>query len=138
MSVRVMWDNVEQTRLCYEFPPNWTWRMLDDAMMTCASMLSEVEGDINLIMNLCGSKGLPGGSALNIRNALARTPRRVAFIAVVTTNPVVKSTFTLLAQIQPQMGERLLTVDTMDVARAVLAHPYTLRNSVSPANLENN
>jgi hypothetical protein len=136
MCISVNWDNDDNSIIRYKFQPGWTWKMLDDAMKR-STMMVDGTRPVDLIFDLSETRTMPDGVMLHLRRALAGAPRNTGFIVVASTNPAIETAFSVLTQVHKSMSDRLLTVSTLDAARAVLAHPYTLRNNISPAHLDN-
>lgn len=133
MPVAVIWDNDEQSVIRFDFKHGWTWDDFNSACRLAFRMIEATGHQVDVIFDFNNSRVMPEGMTLHMRNVLSAAPAHLRFILVVTNNPVIDTNFAVLSRVHKTLGERLLTVPSVDAARTALLHPYTLQRSVSPA-----
>lgn len=137
MSIAVAWDNLERTIVRLDFDAGWTVTMLDDALHHAWDMIGKASHKVDVVMNLTEHCNLPDGTIMRFQGLLAAAPVSLGFVVIACRAHSIENAFGLLNHINPLIGGRLVFVPSVEGARSALAHPYTLNNSVSPAQIGN-
>lgn len=135
MSVAVAWDNLERTILRLDFGPNWTVSMLEEAMRNTWDLIGKANHKVDAVFNLTDHCNLPDGTIMRFQGLLGSAPTSLGFVVIVSRANAIENAFGLINRINPMVGGRLVFVPSVDGARSALAHPYTLKTTVLPAQL---
>ncbi len=137
MGIEVTWDNLERTILRLDFDSGWTVITLEEALRYAWDLIRKSNHKVDAVMNLTEHCTLPDGTIMRFQGLLAAAPEGLGFIAVACRAHSIENAFSLLNHINPLLGGRLVFVPSVEGARSALAHPYTLNNTVSPAQVSN-
>lgn len=119
--IRVEWDDEEKTILYYRFGPGWTWEDFWAAHDVVNAMLAEVPHQVDLIADFEGSR-LPALRDLGqFRRAQEIMAEQIGVVVVTGGQPFLDALVTAFSRIYEQYAARLLTAESADEARALLA-----------------
>ncbi len=137
MAIAVDWDNLERTIIRLDFGGEWSVGALDEAIRRAWDMIGKANHKVDAVLNLTEHCNLPDGTIMRFQGMLAAAPASLGFVVIACRAYAIENAFGLLNAINPMIGGRLVFVPSVEGARSALAHPYTLNNSVSPAQLGN-
>jgi hypothetical protein len=120
--MRVEFDNPERTVIRWDFRGRWTW---DDWYVNVQQVLAlrfEVDGKpvVPIILNFRHSGPLPLGALPHAR-ATVEHMNLYDFVVVAHASGYVRSMIETFRLLNPSFQHRILMVDTLDEARALIA-----------------
>lgn len=120
MGVIVNWTDDEKKIIRYEFPGQWTWDDLYNAMSQVNEMMASVPYNVYVVISLEHSKGIPPGALTHLRiGTLKGAPNwgGGVFIGMSSLLTALLNTFTTLNK---KLGERYAIAKTDDEAMAII------------------
>ncbi len=120
MGVVVDWTDAEKKIIRYDFPDQWSWDDLYNAMNRVNEMMATVPHTVYVVISFEKSKGIPPGALTHMRiGTLKGAPNwgGGVFIGVSTLLKALLNTFTL---INKKMGERYAIAQSQDEAMNII------------------
>jgi hypothetical protein len=120
MAVVVDWTDPDKKIVRYDFPAQWTWDELYDAMNQVNEMLATVPHMVYVIISFENSNGLPPGALTHLRIGTLKAASNWGggvFIGVSSLLTALLKTFTLLNK---KLGERYAIAKTTDEALEII------------------
>ena len=127
MKIQVKWDNLEQTTLRLVFSGTWNWGDVDQAWDTAVAMAKGTTGQIDILVDMQASKGVPRDIMLVGREMmLHHLPSRCGLIVFVGGNSLIRAAISLLRNICQSQAPRLLMADNLKQGRQLLYKTVSL------------
>lgn len=120
MPVHIVWDDDDRTIIRYDYEGRWTWEELYIASKQVPDMFSAVSHSVDVIHNLTGSRGLPGGALSHANRLSTQLPDNWGVSVVAGSNMFVSGMLNVFRKIYRQFGERYFTTTTLEEAYALL------------------
>ncbi len=120
MGVIVNWTDSEKKIIRYDFPAQWTWDDLYNAMNQVNEMMASVTHNVYVVISFQQSKGIPPGALTHLRiGTLKAAPNwgGGVFIGVSSLLKALLNTFTLLNK---KLGERYAIAKDDEDAMAII------------------
>ncbi len=131
MGVIVDWTDNEKKIIRYDFPAQWTWDDLYNAMNQVNEMMASVTHHVYVVISFQQSKGIPPGALTHLRiGTLKAAPNwgGGVFIGVSSLLKALLNTFTLLNK---KLGERYAIAKDDEDAMAIINKWRENQTSVS-------
>jgi hypothetical protein len=125
MSIKVAWDNTEQTAIRFDFEGKWNFLDFDFAVNECVTLLNEIEHNAALIFNVERSGLLAAGAVLESRSLRQPLPANHGTIIIAGQEAFAMATASIISRIYEELGEDFSIVESMTKARALVSR--TLR-----------
>lgn len=122
MTVHVGWDEAIDNALRYDFVGQWTWDEFQQAYDVACGLFDEVDGQVNVIVNLLPSVALPRGILEVVRRVADDAPPNHGLTVYVGEREVLQAFARAFERIYPVSASRypLDFCATLDEARARL------------------
>ena len=120
MGVVVDWTDAEKKIIRYDFPGQWTWDELYEAMNQVNEMMATVPYNVYVVISFERSKGIPPGALTHLRiGTLKAAPNwgGGVFIGVSSLLAALLNTFTA---INKKLGERYAIAKNDEDAMAII------------------
>jgi hypothetical protein len=118
MGIHVLWDNDEKTIVRMDFE-DWQWTDVHGALETFHTLAKSVNQPVQLIANMKNANVLPlEGAMTNLQHVMNVIEHKIVFVSA---KSIGKAIFEVLSKVNPSYKEKLLYVETLDEARALLA-----------------
>jgi hypothetical protein len=120
MGVIVSWTDDEKKIIRYEFPGQWTWDDLYNAMNQVNEMMASVPYNVYVVISLEHSRGIPPGALTHLRiGTLKGAPNwgGGVFIGMSSLLTALLNTFTTLNK---KLGERYAIAKNDEEAMAII------------------
>jgi hypothetical protein len=105
MAIRVSWDTDDRTAVREEFDFDWNWDEFYTALLEVARLMGEVEGPVDLIVDLSFSRPLNSSAAYYTQRWIDAWPHNVGHVAVITRQPMVAAVVSLVTRSVTAAGE---------------------------------
>jgi len=135
MAIHVEWDNPEKTIIRFDFAGKWNWYGYEMAVGEAFGMMEGMRHIVDFIFNLTDSDSLPEGATLYIKRTLELSPNPSTVIVIASGDPSCEALVTLFARIYKKLGERLMSVKSVEKARALYDEPAPAAPKPSPIRL---
>ncbi len=120
MAIRVSWDTDDRTAVREEFDFDWNWDEFYTALLEVARLMGEVEGPVDLIVDLSLSRPLNSSAAYYTQRWIDAWPPNVGHVAVITRQPMIAAVVSLVTRLSHRCRGNASVVETLEEARAVL------------------
>jgi hypothetical protein len=122
MSIQVVWDNEEKTIARMDFG-TWGWADVHEALKELAVLSVDLVGtSIPVIVNLEHANTMPLiGAITNLRYIFIESETPYLFI-LVGAKPIGKIVLKMLSDIHPPLKQKVLLVDTLAEAKALIVN----------------
>lgn len=121
MNVTVSWDNDARTVIRYDFEKQWTWDEFYAAATSAFAMTRSVSHLVDTISNFTPGAALPPNALFQFRRAMYTAPANRGVNVIVGASALIKTLVLLFSQLNRDLSERLILVDSLEQAREVLA-----------------
>jgi hypothetical protein len=120
MSIKVSWDNADQTVIRYDFEGPWTWADFRIAAEEAFAMTRSVEHTVDTISNFLPGVLLPPNAMFQFRQIMEDAPKNRGINVIVGSSAFIRTMVMMFSSINRQLAKRLIVVDKIEQARAVL------------------
>ncbi len=133
MGLKLDWDNQERTVIRCEFTGEWTWREFKGVMRTCFAMITVVDHNVDVILDLRKSQYVPRRTTPYAHQSEIDAPSNCGLIAFVSQDCDAHMALALFRRAHKQLDKRFLSIDSLEEARNLLTQlsPTKPQNVVS-------
>jgi hypothetical protein len=117
VTIKVVWDNDEQTTIRYDFEFGWKWEEFHAAAEEAFAMTRSVEHKVDTITNFKPGVSLPPNAMLHFRRAMVDAPPNRGMNVIVGGPMFVKTMVSIFSKINRSLGERLMLASSVEDAR---------------------
>jgi len=118
MGIQVVWDDVEQTIIRWDFGTEWDWNDFWDAFAESIRIGEDYTKRVDVMPNVTQTKRLPIGALGAFKSADAKLPDFVKLVVVAGSDSMTRLMIKTFAQINRIDSWR--TASTLDEARAII------------------
>lgn len=118
MGIQVVWDDVEQTIIRWDFDTEWDWNDFWDAFAESIRLGEGYTKRVDVMPNVTQTKRLPIGALGAFKSADAKLPDFVKLVVVAGSDTMTRLMIKTFAQINRIDSWR--TASTLDEARAII------------------
>lgn len=128
MGVTVAWDNADKTVICLNFAAPWHWADYDCAVAQAQVVIQEVNGPVDVIMNLLRGPALPIGRPFaHLGSAVTLLGSRMRKLIIVGGDTSSRNILSMFFGMFFPVGQKLFLVQTLEAAQAILMEHQELR-----------
>jgi hypothetical protein len=128
MAITVDWDNDEKTTLRYIYTGRWNWDEYNNAVSRAHELVAGIDYPINVIADFSESRLMPDLAISGFKKSLETNPINFNIAVIVTTSELLLRLLGAFRRMYRRIGDKVVTVKTLDEARAVIAQRQTLHN----------
>lgn len=121
MNIKVSWDNDDKTVIRYDFEGPWTWDDFRIAAEEAFAMTRSVEHTVDTISNFFPGVLLPANAMFQFRRIMEEAPKNRGVNVIVGSSAFIRTMVMMFSSVNRQLAKRIVIVDRLDQARAVLA-----------------
>lgn len=129
MPLTVVWDNAEQTVICYRIVGRWSWDEFYDVWQKSMVMIRSVPHTVNGIVDLGQAIGMPQGAVLKTAYMVRNQPANAGITMIAGGGGFVNLLVTGLKRVAPREGRHLFIASSVESAR-VFIQQYAARNGL--------
>ncbi len=120
MNIKVSWDNDDKNVIRYDFEGPWTWADFRIAAEEAFAMTRSVEHTVDTISNFYPGVLLPANAMFQFRRIMEDAPKNRGVNVIVGSSAFIRTMVMMFSRINRNLGRRLIVVDKIEQARAVL------------------
>lgn len=132
MAISVSWDNPDKTVICYRMVGRWSWDEFYVIWQDSMVMIRSVTHQVNGIVDLSQSVGMPQGALLKTAYMLRNQPANAGLTIIVNGGDFVNLLIGSLKRVAPREGRHLGIALTVEAARKIITEYAIKEGTVSP------
>jgi len=116
MTIKVKWDNVEQTIIYYTFEGAWSFKEFNDVYADVYQMLDTVDHTVHAIVDLRASNLFPRDTLTEMRRLTFEQHENGGITVIITERTMAHSMYNFLKAIYKRFSEVFHLVKTPEAA----------------------
>jgi len=116
MPIATAWHSKHQNILVYTFNYHWSWNDLYDQLLIGRKMMSQVNHDVFVIVDLTNSSIIPASSVRRLGDIADTRPQNTAKVFLVGNHYLMRTLYSVFQRIYPNLTDKYLLVSTLDDA----------------------
>ena len=103
MTIKVEWDNEEQTIIRWTFPEEWTWDDYYSALHISRQLCGQVTYMVDVIVDMQANQSIPNHVFTHAKNAVQTSSLNVGVIVVIGVHPLLRSAYNTFKRLYDKM-----------------------------------
>lgn len=118
--IEAFWDNDDHSIVYMLFSGKWTWDDFYIVDQQVIAMEKDGADQIDVIVDLRYSSGLPPNTLLHVKNIADRQSEKIGVNVLVTNSPLVHNLYKVGSKVYPQINRYFCVAESPEEARTII------------------